>query len=379
MVKITPAERTRLWRLAQKKKLGADAWKKKQRDDRNRQRKSKKLSEMKAISSKIPPKIPKSKTKKVPPPLPPKPNKCPSLLEKVFQAKKSHLASLKPPRTIKRTSVEQQFKKVMNIHKFLYGKVAKCNDLDFLRNTEKIIAFVNKHWKTPNSRATQIQAISSILVVLPDYNREYLIYSALSTKNRRAIQANAGDNILTEKERKNILPWTQIQDLRKNAKSPRDKSLIAMYTIIPPRRLDIGLIKLADKNTKQSKAFNYYLPETKQIIFNKYKTDKFYGIQKMKIPNALSEILTALVESEGLKPGDFLFGTKNNTQYKNFSQFVSRIFKRVSGKPLTINLLRHSYISKFLSKKRSVNEMKKLAKIMGHSTIEQQFYFKKEL
>ena len=82
-----------------------------------------------------------------------------------------------------------------------------CNNLDFLKNTKKVIDFINKHYKTATSRNSQVQAIASILQVLPEYKDEYTFYSKFSTKERQKITKKAEDNLITDKESPNILAW----------------------------------------------------------------------------------------------------------------------------------------------------------------------------
>ena len=56
------------------------------------------------------------------------------------------------------------------------------------------------------------------------------------------------------------------------------------------------------------------------------------------------------------------------------SKKVTAIFEKLSGKRMSINLLRHAYIKHFLSKKRSIKEKEALAKKMLHSTTLQEQY-----
>ena len=91
------------------------------------------------------------------------------------------------PKTIKKESVAQQFKKITNLYKKIFGSVTDCNNLDFLKDTNKIISFINSNYKTDNSRNSQVQAIASILQVLPEYKNEYVFYSKYSTDKRKTI------------------------------------------------------------------------------------------------------------------------------------------------------------------------------------------------
>ena len=84
---------------------------------------------------------------------------CEALFEQVYEAKVKYYANLLIPRKKKRDSVFQQFKKIVNLHRKRFGTLIECSNLNFLKDTQKVIDFINTHWKTPNSRNSQIQAI----------------------------------------------------------------------------------------------------------------------------------------------------------------------------------------------------------------------------
>jgi hypothetical protein len=87
-----------------------------------------------------------------------------------------------------------------------------------------------------------------------------------------------------------------------------------------------------------------------------------------------NDILAKHIQTSGLKKGDPLFGTTSKGYYVNFSEIVSKTFKKYTKKNITVNLLRHLYIAHFLSKKRSGTEKEKLAKLMGNSVSMQAQY-----
>ena len=70
---------------------------------------------------------------------------------------------------------------------------------------------------------------------------------------------------------------------------------------------------------------------------------------------------------EGIEEGDPIFGTKDGRYLKNFSQTLTGAFKKPTAKMISVDILRHSYISDFLSKSRSDKEKNDVATRMGHS------------
>ena len=89
----------------------------------------------------------------------------------------------------------------------------------------------------------------------------------------------------------------------------------------------------------------------------------------------LSNILKAYILSSKLQENDFLFGTAKNTPYDSFSRTVSSTFKKYTGKALSANLLRHSFVSNFLNRKNLSHKMKlDVATMMAHSITMQSKY-----
>jgi integrase len=126
----------------------------------------------------------------------------------------------------------------------------------------------------------------------------------------------------------------------------------------------------------KDKRFNYLDTTGKnwELVYNKYKTADTYGQQTERVPPQLKKIFEKYVKESDLKDGDPLFGQKNNKFYKNFSNEIMRSFKKFTGKDISANILRHSYIADFLSSKKTLNQKKALAERMGHNISTQALY-----
>ena len=51
------------------------------------------------------------------------------------------------------------------------------------------------------------------------------------------------------------------------------------------------------------------------------------------------------IETFDLEAGDLLFKTNKGRPYKNFPEIVQNVFKKYTSKPISINSLRHSYLT----------------------------------
>jgi hypothetical protein len=101
------------------------------------------------------------------------------------------------------------------------------------------------------------------------------------------------------------------------------------------------------------------------LVFNSYKTAKFYGEKKLQCPPELAKILNTFIAY--VKPhSDHLL---NDSNWKPLSQvtFTQRLNK-IFGKNVSVNILRHSYLTdRFQSGKISLKDLKDTATNMGHS------------
>ena len=389
---VIPAQRTMNWRDAQIALMGKEAFnrleaqKRKERRQRAKQRPPPipSSSPPNEASSRRPPPLPTNsppnEEEEKPPPLPSKPppndaegkaENCEELLEQVFLTKSKYLASLRPPRTIKKQSVKQQLTKVINLYRKMTGQSTDCRSFDFLRPTAEVINFINTHWKTPNSRNSQVQAIASILQSLGGYEDEYEFYSGYSTDERRRINETVNENKTTDREAVNLIPWKDVKNLYKSNIDKPDKALIGIYTLLPPRRVeDVSLLTLTDKDEDLSTDLNYIIVNKNKkplkIVYLRYKTDKTYGRQDIKIPTKLATIIQDFIKTYNLQLGTPLFPTANDGYYKNFGEIVANTFKKHIGKSMSANL-RHSFISDFLSRKRTIAKKTEIARLMGHN------------
>jgi len=160
--------------------------------------------------------------------------------------------------------------------------------------------------------------------------------------------------------------------------------IYGLYTLFPARRLEWRLVKLT-KETNLSKLndnYNYLIikPNSKEVVFNEYKTKKKYKQQKFDIPKDLNQILNDYISSNQLQVGNSLFflgrDKREVISQPNFSSKVSNVFKRIYNRAITIRHLRMSWASDLHKRNPSVKQINELAIAMAHSPEENLKYKK---
>ena len=111
------------------------------------------------------------------------------------------------------------------------------------------------------------------------------------------------------------------------------------------------------------------------MIFNSFKTAKFYGEQKVLVSPELKKILTKWIS---VNPTDYLF-------FDPFFQPLSsvklnqRLNKLFDNKRISVNALRHSYLSnKYQNTIETNKELENDLTSMGSSILQQKVYIKKD-
>jgi hypothetical protein len=159
-----------------------------------------------------------------------------------------------------------------------------------------------------------------------------------------------------------------------------DKMIYQFYTLQPPRRNDdvsrIEIIKEGYEKEKLDKNKNYLVIDenniAKEIIYNYYKTKKDYGTQTIRIKNEnLKKTIQKDILRHQKKEGDKLF---KYGRADTFGNAIKRVFTKVYNMRITLNTIRHSYITWEMREVRNVRYLENLALLMGHSVKEQQLY-----
>jgi len=149
----------------------------------------------------------------------------------------------------------------------------------------------------------------------------------------------------------------------------QDLVIMSLYVLIPPRRLmDYTEFKL--KNVDKSKD-NYM--EGNKFYFNIYKTAKKYNLQEVDIPIKLRN----LILKWGKKTDNEYLLFDDNGKKLTPSQLTIRLNGIFGGRKISVNQLRHTYITdNVLKDVPALKHLQEIATDMGHS-IDQQLLYKK--
>jgi integrase len=155
--------------------------------------------------------------------------------------------------------------------------------------------------------------------------------------------------------------WDDIKDMYKDISDIKTRVLVALYTLIPPRRLlDYSDMICAKRIVKILGNHNAFVNTARKpyFLFQNYKTSHTFNIQQIPLPSSLTTVLREYIKEKDIKDGDSLLGMS--------SKQLSARLKSIFG--TSCNGLRHSYITHLYSNNpKELLNIEETARLMAHS------------
>ena len=266
---------------------------------------------------------------------------------------------------------------LFNLHKHLNSS---SSTLDFFEEEEQAILDYLKD-APPKSRKSVLSALF-VLTNNPSYREKML-------DDCKLVNSQYKEQKKDTRERDN---WISVDDIKVKYNDLLDKVkamfsknmcvdsatvinylLIALLggvsSLAPRRSLDYALMKIRNYDMKKD---NYY--KAGKMYFNQYKTANKYGKQEVKLPEELNNIIKKWMK---VAKGDFLLFSSNGNPLT--SSQISRMLNKIfDGKKISVDMLRHIYLSDLYKGMPSLLSMEKTASEMGHSVQTALTYVKRD-
>lgn len=297
---------------------------------------------------------------------------------------------LKDKREIADSTASQYIRTLYSLNSELPFK-----NLAWLKNTASVELRLENY-----AESTKKTFLSTIVSTLSLYNQKSSYkkifaywYNRMMEKVNEDRQKDSTQK--TPKQEKNWLSWDVIlahekrleEEVHKIVKNPTPADwntvlaymVLCLYTRFSPRRNQdyqfMKIVKSPAQAEKLGKEFNYFVLDTKQFIFNKYKTANSHGEQVFDVPEDLVDAIMLYLKAHPLKPtlkSPFQFLVLNDGTPLPSVNSITRILNKIFGRNVGTTMLRHIY----LSNKYDVSEMNEDAEKMGHTSGMQHEYMK---
>lgn len=282
---------------------------------------------------------------------------------------------------ITQSSLKTYMSNIRNVSKTINKPLNTINDI--VDNHKDI--FDSLIESNINNRKTKL---SSMIVAIDskhnntkDIDNILEMYRKKFKEDKEVTDKKESNQELTESQKKNFIPWKEVETIYKNLKSEaeglfklerinqaqfkklQEYVLLSLYVLIPPRRsLDYASFKIRNVD-KDKDNFMTMIKRKPHLVFNQYKNSSRIGKQEVSIPTTLKTILT---KWNSKNPYDYLIVNslgKPITQSK-----INSILNGIFGKNIGSSLLRHIYLTDKYGKVH-LADLEKDTKAMGNSDI----------
>jgi hypothetical protein len=257
---------------------------------------------------------------------------------------KSVLKDLRPE--LSASSITTYSSILRSIHKKVFGADTALS----IKNFENAIEILKYLEDMPSNKR---KTILSALVVLTndstyrremmsdiqEYNKTIAKQEKSKTQKENWLETDVLDTKLQQLKRNADLLYKKKNISSDNLQEIQNYIILLLFSgeyIAPRRSKDYTDFRISDID----KAKDNYL-EGNHLVFNSYKTAKTYGTQKVKIPIKLKNILRKWFK---INPTEYLLFDKN-LQPLTSVKLNQRLNKMFDGKKISVNALRHTYLT----------------------------------
>ena len=264
---------------------------------------------------------------------------------------------------------------------------------------QKVLSWIFRNYSEVGTQRTMIVAILAaykLLNLKATQQASYTMYLEQYERLDAQLRDRAKDNVPTERQRAGFVSYVELQKVRKKLTfGSKERLLLSFYGgCIPPLRNDlhacaIQLLNCDDDEAAQQALLHQVTPneillpvDTNSagvLILREFKTqDRKHPVLYSRSEIYLSELTRELRASLEKDPRSFLFTESNTSRpyaHSAFAMYARRTLQKLFGKPCTLTLLRHSYISHMLAYGQlTIRDREQLAAEMCHSPATQAHY-----
>ena len=264
------------------------------------------------------------------------------------------------------------------------------------RSPEKVYEAMRERYAQPLTRKSLLAVARALVGHLPAIGEKFPNAAGKYGELIKRDDEESGtsermlDGRLSEREENVYTPWAKVVEARDRTEEERgpgalETLLVSMYVLMEPLRQDYGNVCVLENDStvdKLDSKQNYLIlppeggdSEEVTLVLRTYKTAKRYGEFKRLVPTPLVKIIRASMTEQ---PRDYLFVDSRGKQFLKRNSFVkwsNRCLETAfGGRRVTVNTLRHSYISSIDFNSRTPGELMRTSRMMGHSMGMQQMY-----
>lgn len=254
--------------------------------------------------------------------------------------------------------------------------------LDIVLHPETYIPEIARLYPLNTSQKAHLTFILAVFRYNPDFTcdhrKAYEKWADAFNNTHQKVMDRYETNKPTDRQAEGYVPYTDIIKKRDELEpGSTERLLLGFYTHLKPMRCDYGSVRIYEDRlpAEKEREKNYILIKGNKamLTLSAYKTAKAYGDHVIELPEPLYEDLSLSLKKD---PREWLFVDINKkSQSRNtYCAWTLRVLKKLFNKPLTVSIIRHSFINQLDMSQLSVKEKKEIAQQMGHNVQTQDVY-----
>ena len=252
------------------------------------------------------------------------------------------------------------------------------------KNIDNFIQYMKDTYINTNTLQTYLLPYIIITSYISKYKQSYQKLSKINLQCNDNYTNIRSQNLLIDTQKIisfNPIKINEILNDNSNFIDTKYKLVYSIYTLIVPRRAEIGSLILTDiLNIDELNDENYLVIDKNgyKFVFNNYKTDKKFHKQIVDVPTKLKQIIDEYIKEYKVVIGNPLFPNKNvPISNASMGALVSKVFTSIFNTKITINDIRMSASTYNDSLNLSLANDKAFAVQMAHSYILDKQYVRK--
>jgi hypothetical protein len=244
-----------------------------------------------------------------------------------------------------------------------------------IEHPDAVIKKIESEYDNTSSRKSFFVVILAIFRYNPElktkYKKEYEKWMKGFEEIDEKVNDRYKENAPSDRQKEGYIKYDDIVKKRESLESGNiERLLLSMYTYIKPLRCDFNRIRLYKSGDKKTEP-NYIYDG--RLVLRKYKTAKSHEEYDEELPKELQKEIKESLKKE---PREWLFQMNSGEPYlrNTYTKWTTNTFKRLFGKPLTVSLIRHSFINTLDFNTLTIKEKEEIAESMKHSVSTQDRY-----
>lgn len=278
---------------------------------------------------------------------------------------------------------KKQYKSKLESMIHLTGK-----NIDWIiTHPEELHKLIKQHYTEAQTKKAYYSTITALFKHCPkikeENSKEYLKYYEYYKEISTEVKEKYRSGVPSEKQQAGYVEWTELlkkrDEIGEKDYGCKEHLLLSMYTYIPPVRQDFCNLRIWSKMPIGDKANqgNFIIIKKKSacvLVLNEYKTSKVYKHFEKELPPELCKIIHKSLE---LNPRNYLFVNSEGDIYDKEESYIRNINRTLQGifdKPITVSIIRHSFITHERTQNRTPGDEEDSAASMLHSVREKNLY-----